>query len=206
MIARRAFGTPFFARQLKFAVFDMLNIQGNFLKEGGCSGITPTPTKKTAGRANGDCALPAVFFKFNIKRKKVIIMSSKKESEPEDEPYDYDWWDDGEVISLGNAEALKLDRVGQICVYRCGDLAGIRELAREERCRGNTVLAKDAEQTIAKLEGLDGMVCVVKEELDTEEKIEMELRMDTCEIMFSDGSILLANSDTLEPLKKMGAK
>jgi len=96
--------------------------------------------------------------------------------------------------------------VGQICVYRCGDLAGIRELAREERCRGNTVLAKDAEQTIAKLEGLDGMVCVVKEELDTEEKIEMELRMDTCEIMFSDGSILLANSDTLEPLKKMGAK
>ena len=132
-------------------------------------------------------------------------MSSKR-SEPEDEPYDYDWWDDGEVISLGNAEALKLDRVGQICVYRCGDLARIRELAREERRRGNTVLAKDAEQTIAKLEGLDGMVCVVKEELDTEEKIEMELRMDTCEIMFSDGSILLANSDTLEPLKKMGAK
>lgn len=98
---------------------------------------------------------------------------------------------------------IRLDRVGQIYVYRCGDLSLARKLAEDERREGFLVFARSTEQSIEKLERLDGTVCVVKEELDTEYKLDMDLRMDTCFVMFADGSTLFAVSEDLVPLKRL---
>lgn len=98
---------------------------------------------------------------------------------------------------------MKTDRVGQIFVFRCRDMGKARQKAEEYRQAGFSRFAQDTERCIEEAESLDGMICVVTAELDSQEKLDFELDMSTCEVRFGSGSVRYATAAELQPLKKM---
>jgi hypothetical protein len=103
---------------------------------------------------------------------------------------------------VGGETKMKIDRVGQVFVFRCGDKSEARKMAEKYRQEGLLGFAQYSERCIAEIERLNGMVCVVTAELDAQDKLDFELDMSTCEVRFGDGSVKYASAAELLPLKK----